>query len=138
MLRAMDLMKLSEAARHIGVSPTTLKQWIYRGSARSVKTPGGHHRISRAEVQRLAGGRRASTTRKPHPVGLDAISGRNKLQGVVSHIEIEGLLAQVTIDIGGHEITSIITRDSCRSLGLKKGVRAYALIKATEVMVIRP
>ena len=138
MLGAMDLMKLSDAARHIGVSATTLKQWIYKGTARSVKTPGGHHRVSRAEVQRLSGGRRPAATRKPHPVGLDAISGRNKLQGVVSHIEIDGLLAQVTIDIGGHEITSIITRDSCRGLGLKKGVRAYALIKATEVMVIRP
>lgn len=136
MLGAMDVMKLSEAARHIGVSPTTLKQWIYKGTARSVKTPGGHHRMSRSEVQRLSGGRRAS--KRPHPVGLDSISGRNKLMGIVTHIELEGLLAQVTIDIGGHEITSIITRDSCRTLGLKKGVRAFALIKATEVMVIRP
>lgn len=134
----METMKLSEAARHIGVSAATLKQWIYKGKARSIKTPGGHHRLSRREVQRLTGGRRTSSPVKAHGLGLEAISGRNKLLGVVSHIEIEGLLAQVTIDIGGHEITSIITRDSCRSLGLKKGVRAYALIKATEVMVIRP
>ncbi|MCC6742504.1 MAG: helix-turn-helix transcriptional regulator [Acidobacteria bacterium] len=134
----MDMLKLSEAARHIGVSTTTLKQWIYKGSARSVKTPGGHHRISRSEVQRLAGGRRSSRSRTPRPTELDAISGRNKLQGIVTHIELEGLLAQVTIDIGGHEITSIITRDSCKRLELRKGVRAFALIKATEVMVIRP
>lgn len=134
----MDVLKLSDAARHIGVSPATLKQWIYKGQARSIKTPGGHHRISRVEVQRLAGRRRLAGPRRKTPLGLEAISGRNKLQGIVSHIEIEGLLAQVTIDIGGHEITSIITRDSCRALGLKKGVRAFALIKATEVMVIRP
>lgn len=137
-MSSMELLKLSEAARHIGVSATTLKQWIYKGSARSVKTPGGHHRIPRSEVQRLSGGRKPSSSRTSHASALDAISGRNKLQGIVTHIELEGLLAQVTIDIGGHEITSIITRDSCRALGLRKGVRAYALIKATEVMVIRP
>lgn len=44
---------------------------------------------------------------------------------------------QVTIDVKGHEITSIITSDSARALGLKEGVQVYALIKATEVMVIR-
>ena len=44
---------------------------------------------------------------------------------------------QVTIDVGGHEITSIITSDAARALGLKEGVPVYALMKATEVMVIR-
>jgi len=68
---------------------------------------------------------------------LDAISGRNKLQGVISELRYEGLLAQVKIDIGGQAITSIITSDASRALGLKKGVSVYALIKATEVMVIR-
>ncbi|HEU4387105.1 MAG TPA: TOBE domain-containing protein, partial [Blastocatellia bacterium] len=69
--------------------------------------------------------------------GLSAISGRNKLLGNVSEVRYEGLLAQVTIAIGNQSITSIITRDACEELGLKKGVRAFALIKATEVMVIR-
>jgi molybdopterin-binding protein len=55
----------------------------------------------------------------------------------VSDVKYEGLLAQVTISLGAQSITSIITRDACEELGLKKGVRAYALIKATEVMVIR-
>jgi molybdopterin-binding protein len=47
------------------------------------------------------------------------------------------LLAEVTIAIGDQFVTSIITSGSCRSLGLKAGMRAYALIKATEVMIIR-
>lgn len=49
----------------------------------------------------------------------------------------EGLLVQVSIDVGGQTITSIITSDAANSLGLKKGVVVYAPIKATEVMVIR-
>ena len=57
--------------------------------------------------------------------------------GTVSEVKYEGLLAQVTINVGGQSVTSIITRDACDALGLKKGVRAFALIKSTEVMVIR-
>lgn len=131
-----ELLKLSEAAKLLGVSYPTLKQWIYRGRIRSVTTAGGHHRIPREEIERLTGGTKTRTTRQP-PVGLDAISGRNKLRGKVLEVRREGLLVQVSIDVGGHVITSIITSDAADSLGLKKGVVVYALIKATEVMVIR-
>jgi len=130
-----ELLKPIEAARLAGVSYPTLKQWIYQGKIRSTKTAGGHHRIARSEVERVTGGRRKRRTDKP--VGLDAISGRNKLRGVISEIRFEGLLVQVTIDVGGQAITSIITSDAARALGLRPGVDVYALIKATEVMVIR-
>jgi molybdopterin-binding protein len=133
----MELYKLREAAAEIGVSYPTLKQWIYKGKVRSVKTPGGHHRIPRAEIDRLVGGERDRSPRPASPVGLEAISGRNKLLGTVVDVRFDGLLAQVMIDIHGQTIVSIITRDSCQRLGLEKGVEAFALIKATEVMVIR-
>lgn len=132
----MDLYKLPEAAERIGVSYPTLKQWIYKGKVRSVKTPGGHHRIPRSEVERLTRPESGAATAGGH-VELDTISGRNKLLGTVVEVRTDGLLAQVTLDVGGQLITSIITRDSCDSLGLAPGVRAFALIKATEVMVIR-
>ena len=50
-----ELLKLTEAARLAGVSYPTLKQWLYKGKIRSVKTAGGHHRISREEIDRLTG-----------------------------------------------------------------------------------
>jgi molybdopterin-binding protein len=131
-----ELLKPIEAARLAGVSYPTLKQWIYQGKIRSTKTAGGHHRIARSEIERVTGARR-KRVRSDKPVGLDAISGRNKLRGVISEIRFEGLLVQVTIDVGGQSITSIITSDAARALGLKRGVDVYALIKATEVMVIR-
>ena len=118
----------------MSVSYPTLKQWIYNGKVHSVKTPGGHHRIPRSEIERY------SSTSKPQrkrASGLEAISGRNKLLGTVTAVKYEGLLAQVTMSVGGQLITSIITRDACQELDLKKGARAFALIKATEVMVIR-
>jgi len=131
-----ELLKPIEAARLAGVSYPTLKQWIYQGKIRSTRTAGGHHRISRSEIERVTGAHRKKS-RTGKPVGLDAISGRNKLRGEISEIHFEGLLVQVVIDIGDQQITSIITSDAARALGLKQGVAVYALIKATEVMVIR-
>lgn len=131
-----ELLKLVEAAKLLGVSYPTLKQWIYKDKIRSVKTAGGHHRIPRDEIERLMGTTPPQTNRKK-PAGLDAISGRNKLRGRVTEVRREGLLVQVSIDVGGQMVTSIITSDAAQSLGLKKGVVVYALIKATEVMVIR-
>ena len=131
-----ELLKPAEAAKLAGVSYPTLKQWIYKGKVRSVKTAGGHHRIPREEIERLTGGAPTRTTRRK-PVGLDAISGRNKQRGRVTEVRREGLLVQVSIEVSGQTITSIITSDAANSLGLKKGVVVYALIKATEVMLIR-
>ena len=132
------LHRWSAATRLLSVSRPTLLQWIRDGQLRSERTPGGHHRIPQSEIERLAG-----TARHGHEarVGdgdlLSAISGRNKLLGTVTRVRYGGLLAEVGIAIGEQELTAIITSASCRSLGLKPGIRAYGLVKATEVMVIR-
>jgi molybdopterin-binding protein len=141
----VDLLKLNEAARELGVSYPTIKQWIYHGKIKSVLTAGGHHRIPRTEIHRLAfmgESGKGAKKRKPQPgfklpKGLEHfISGRNQLIGRVTKVKISGLMAKVALDIGGQTITAIITSDACRDLGLKKGQHAAALIKATEVMII--
>ena len=66
------------------------------------------------------------------------ISARNALRGVVREISGDGVLCEVTLDLGnGHEIVSVITRSSAQRLGLKPGVEATALIKSTEVLLAR-
>ena len=130
-----ELLTPMQAARVAGVSYPTIKQWIYNGKIRTTKTAGGHYRIARTEIERVMG--RGGKPKKGKPIGLDAISGRNKLYGSITELRYEGLLVQVTIDVGGQEITSIITSDAARALSLKIGASVYALIKATEVMVIR-
>jgi molybdopterin-binding protein len=131
-----ELLTPMQAARVAGVSYPTIKQWIYKGKIHATKTAGGHYRIPRREIERVTG-RGGSKQKRGKPVGLDAISGRNKLYGSIIDLRYEGLLVQLTIDVGGQEITSIITSDAARALGLKVGMSVYALIKATEVMVIR-
>lgn len=136
----MELLKPKEAAQLAGVSILTIKRWIYDGKIKSVQTAGGHHRIPRREIERITSARSAVTVKKaktPKAIGLESISGRNKLRGQIISIRFEGLLAQASIDVGGQVITSIITSDAARALGLKKGATVYALIKATEVMIIK-
>jgi len=125
----------AEAADLLGVSYQTVKQWIYRKRIRSVRTPGGHHRIPASEIRRL--GASAPPARTAQSVAMDAISGRNKLLGTVTRIRESGLLAEVTLEVAGQTLTAIITKAAVRQLGLKAGAHAYALIKATEVMMIR-
>jgi molybdopterin-binding protein len=134
---ASALYRVPEAARQLSISAPTLKLWIRSGKVHSIRTPGGHHRIPRDEIDRLAGRRRPLAGRDSRARSLEAISGRNKLLGKVSSIKLGDLLAQVTIAIGDQSLTAIITRDACKALGLRVGTSAYGLIKATEVMVIR-
>jgi molybdopterin-binding protein len=125
-------LRLGPAARALGVSYPTLKQWIYQRKIRAAKTPGGHYRIAPAEILRLTrGGNRAE---KPK---ARMMSPRNKLAGRIESVRMDGLLAQVELDVGGQRVCAIITRDSARELGLKRGMAAYAVMKATEVMIAR-
>ena len=65
------------------------------------------------------------------------ISGRNQLVGRVVDVKVQGFLAQVTLNISGQQITSIVTADAVREMQLKKGEVAAALVKSTEVMIVR-
>lgn len=126
-----------EAAQVLGVSYPTLKQWIYKKKIRTVKTAGGHHRIPEREVDRFL--YRASETGEvsQRRSNFRRISGRNQLVGRVTDIKISGLVAQVTLSIGGQHITSLITADAVREMRLKNGQTVAALVKSTEVMIIR-
>ncbi len=130
-------LKPKDAAIRLGISYPTLKQWIYNGKLRTVRTPGGHHRIPEQELERFI----PKGEIKSGPEGRRSfrrISGRNQLVGRVLEVKVDGLMAQVKLSIGGQVITSIITADAVAEMGLKKGDTAAALIKSTEVMIVRP
>ena len=133
----MESLKPKDAAKVIGISYPTIKQWIYEGKIESVKTPGGHYRIPPHEIERLTGVKNAPqyAAQNIHP---EPISVRNRLLGMVMEVRSEGLFSEVTIEVGGQQIISIITRRGCEELGLKKGMQVHALFKATEVMVSCP
>jgi len=130
------LLHLRDAALQLGISFPTIKQWIYKKKIRSVQTAGGHHRIPQSEVDKLLFKTMGKTEKERKEV-VRRVSGRNQLVGRIDSVRISGLMAEVKISIGGQQITSIITATSAREMQLKKGQTAAALIKATEVMIIR-
>jgi molybdopterin-binding protein len=130
-----DLLSPREAALRLGISYPTMKQWLYRGKLKAIKTPGGHYRIPEAELDSLL--HKARRPETPKRQMLRTVSGRNQLVGRIVEIKIEGLLAQIKLSIGGQIITSLITADAARELQLEVGETAAALIKSTEVMLLR-
>lgn len=131
-----ELLRLRDAALQLGISFPTIKQWIYKKKIRSAQTAGGHHRIPQSEIDRLLFRTRGKTEKDRREV-IRRVSGRNQLVGRIDAVRISGLMAEIVISIGGQQITSIITSRSAREMQLKPGQTAAALIKATEVMILR-
>ena len=63
------------------------------------------------------------------------LSARNQLKGRIVAVEKGTTTAHVRIDIGGAVVTSSITNEAVDDLGLKVGDEAYAVIKASDVMI---
>ena len=63
------------------------------------------------------------------------ISARNRLKGTVVEVTKGATTAHVKIDVGGTIVTAAITNQSVDELGLKVGDEAYAIVKASDVMV---
>jgi molybdopterin-binding protein len=133
---AETMLKPREASLQLGISFPTIKQWIYKKKLKSVKTPGGHHLIPQSEIDRLLFRTRGKTAAERSNV-IRRVSGRNQLVGRIDQVRISGLMAEVKISIGEQQITSIITATSAREMNLKAGQTAVALIKSTEVMILR-
>src|SRR5215831_11312359 len=127
------------AAKRLGVAYSTFKNWIRQGEVRTTRTPGGHHRVAEAEIDRLIARQPASApVRRGGETGLIvALSGRNQLHGFVEEVRVDGLLAQVRLRVGDQALTAVITADAVREMRLKRGDDAIGIVKSTEVMIAK-
>jgi molybdopterin-binding protein len=116
----------SEAARALGISLDTLRRWDRQGRIRVQRDAANRRVVPVKEVERLRGSEQQT------------LSARNRLEGVVREVKVEGLLAQVELDVTkGARLVAVITRESAEALGLEPGVAAAGVVKATSVMVER-
>ena len=120
---------IGEAAQALGVSLDTLRRWERAGRIRTERDERNRRLIPESEITRLGG-------RVPSHSGT-GFSARNRFEGVVTAVEVSGVVALVEIQAGPHRIVSVITRDAVQELGLAPGVPAVATVKATSVMVQR-
>jgi len=117
----------AEAARVLGISLDTLRRWDRAGKIRVDRDSANRRTVPVSEVERLKGGGTS-----------EQFSARNRFRGVVRAVTVEGLLAQVEIDLTEPaRVVAIITRESAEQLALKPGMSAAGVVKATSVMVER-
>ena len=117
----------SEAARVLGISLDTLRRWDRAGRIRTERDQANRRVVPAGEIERL---RREEASHD--------VSARNRLRGVVREVKVEGLLAQVEIDVTAPtRLVAIVTREAATALGLEPGVAAAGVVKATSVMVER-
>ena len=137
----MAALTIRAAAERLGVGYSTFKRWVHTGTVRTMRTGGGHHRVTEAELERLVAHRQPgvpSVARASDDEELLAgLSARNRLHGFVDEVRIDGLLAQVRLRVGDQHLTAVITADAVKALKLRRGDDAIAVIKSTEVMIAR-
>jgi molybdopterin-binding protein len=118
---------IGEAARALGVSIDTIRRWDREGRIETSRDAANHRVVDASEIERLRG------------ADADAqLSARNRFRGVVREVKVDGLLAQVEIDVTEPaRVVAVITRESLEELRLKPGMSATGVVKATSVMVQR-
>lgn len=130
----MPQVRVSEAARLLGVSDDSLRRWAEAGKVTFTVDASGRRVLEGTELARIA---REIVPSEP-AVAVPRESARNHFPGVVTAVTRDGVMAQVEIQSGPHRVVSLMSREAADELGLEVGVVAVASVKATTVVVDLP
>ena len=126
----MAQLRISEVAALLRVSDDTVRRWVDQGRLRSWVGDGGRKVVDGADVARFV---------REQPGDGDGgrwqVSARNRLEGIVTSVQRDGLVAQVEIQAGPFRLVSLMTREAADQLGLQPGSLAAAVVKSTSVVV---
>ncbi|MFM8352473.1 MAG: molybdopterin-binding protein [Actinomycetales bacterium] len=125
----MTGIRIAEAAALLGVSDDTVRRWLDSGRLQRDEQASGPQCVQARSLAALM----AELAPDPSPAARQ--SARNRLPGIVTRVERDGVMALVEIQAGPHRITSLMSRESADELGLEPGVRAAAVVKSTNVVV---
>ncbi len=125
----MTEYRLGQAAKILGVSVDTVRRYADSGRLSSKRTRGKQRLVDGVQLARLA------ETFDGGAASGGESSARNHLLGIVTRVVRDKVAAQVELRCGPYRIVSLLTRESVDALGLRPGVMAYAVVKATNVVV---
>ena len=115
----------SEAAAALGISLDTLRRWDKSGRLKVERDRSNRRVVAKSEIERVRG-----------DGGGTHISARNRFHGVVTDVQVEGLMAQVEIVVSEPvRLVAVVTRDAVEELGLETGMAATAIVKSTNVIL---
>jgi molybdopterin-binding protein len=127
-------LRVGQAAEMLGVTVETLRRWEADGRIAMARSAGGQRLVEVVEVARLLEERRRATVDRP----IVAQSARNRFEGIVTRIERDRVAAVVEVMAGPHRLVSLMTAEAIDDLGLKVGMEAVCVVKATNVIVEVP
>ena len=132
----MTHFRISEAAALVGVSDDTVRRWVGDGILQVSHDAAGRQVVDGAHLARHA--QRLASAAEVGDVGEVRRSARNRFTGLVTKIDIDGLMAQVELQSGPHRLVSLMSREAADDLGLEPGVLAIASVKSTHVVIELP
>ena len=130
----MALIRVSEAARFLGVSDDTVRRWMENGTLQGSKDAQGRQVIDGLALATLARSQ-AQLPEDPAKVGSSA---RNRFVGLVTNIIMDKVMAQVELQCGPFRVVSLMSSEAVRDLGLELGSVATAVVKSTTVIIETP
>ena len=125
----MPRLRISEAAELVGVSDDTVRRWVSSGKLAAT--------LDDSQRQVVDGAALAAFLRTRVVVEPGGSSARNRFNGIVTHVAVDGIMAQVELAAGRFRIVSLMSREAAEELGLAPGVLATAVVKATTVLIDR-
>lgn len=128
----MQTYRIARAAQLLGVSDDTVRRWIEQGLLPVTDAVP-------AEIPGDAIAARAMAVTEEAKIAGDVLSSaRNRFVGIVTRVQVDGLMAQVDIQSGPHRVVSLMSAEAARELQLEVGSLATASVKATQVVVEVP
>lgn len=127
----MSHVRISDAARFLGVSDDTVRRWISSGALRSTTDQSGRMAIEGRELAEFAKEQAKSVS---DPSGTSS-SARNRFVGLVTAVKADSVMAQVEMQCGPFRVVSLMSSEAVIDLGLEPGSVAVAVIKSTNVII---
>jgi molybdopterin-binding protein len=130
----MSSYKIGEVAELLGVSVDSVRRLTDSGRLATVRTAGGQRVVDGRQLARFM----TSVSVDFKPETTAGRSARNHFPGIVTRVVKDRVMAQIEIQAGAHRLVSLISREAADELRLAPGVRAVAVVKATNVIVELP
>ena len=127
----MALIRISEAARFLGVSDDTVRRWTEQGTLTALRDSAGRRAVDGLELATHA----QKLSQLPDDPKSGSSSARNRFVGLVTNVITDKVMAQVELQCGPFRVVSLMSSEAVRELGLEPGAVATAVVKATTVII---